>query len=121
MPSGRPVATLTGHTHLVKDIAFSPDGKRLATASDDGTIRIWDTATRKTITALRDLPLLLFAVTFGTDGKLLATAGIDGARLWNVNFPADPFAAVCDLEREQMSREDWMLYLPEESYRRVCP
>ena len=67
-------------------VAFSPDGKLMATAGDDGYVRLWDPATRQAVGA----PILAAAnggangVAFSPDGKLLASAGGDGTvRLWN--------------------------------------
>jgi WD40 repeat protein/serine/threonine protein kinase len=69
--------TLRGHTHQVTGLAFSPDGKRLATSSADNTLKLWDLAT--------GLELLTFAghtgpvggVAFSPDGKVLASGSSD--------------------------------------------
>jgi hypothetical protein len=81
------VATqLTGHTATVNDVAFSPDGKLLVSASLDGTVRLWDVASGNQ----RGEPLTghnveVFGVAFSPDGKLLASAGEDETvRLWGV-------------------------------------
>ena len=50
-PPASITATLTGHTGWVCAVAWSPDGTRLATAGDDGTVRIWDPTTGHTLTA----------------------------------------------------------------------
>ncbi|HEY2286656.1 MAG TPA: AAA family ATPase [Streptosporangiaceae bacterium] len=65
--------------------AFSPDGRILATA-DDGSIRLWDTATRQQIgTPMTAGPGPAYAVAFSPDGGTLASADGDGtARLWDV-------------------------------------
>jgi WD40 repeat protein len=42
-----------GHMALINDIAFTPDGQQLVSASDDKTIRVWDLATGKTVRTLR--------------------------------------------------------------------
>jgi roadblock/LC7 domain-containing protein len=80
----RLVRTLTGHTYGVHGVAFSPDGKLLATTSDDGTARLWDAATGHAIRTLTGHAFPVQAVAFSPDGKLLATASDDKtARLWD--------------------------------------
>jgi WD40 repeat protein len=70
----------------VYDLAFSPDGKTLATASRDKTARLWDAATGTPIGApLRGHTDAVLGVAFSPDGQTLATASWDKtARLWNV-------------------------------------
>ncbi len=76
--------TLAGHTAAVLGVAFSPDGRLLATTSDDMTARLWDPATGKRLRTLADHPDAVSSVAFSPDGRLLATAGGDGmAWLWD--------------------------------------
>jgi dipeptidyl aminopeptidase/acylaminoacyl peptidase len=66
-------------------VAFSPDGKILATADSDGTARLWDVVTRRQIGVIRVGRDRVLGVAFSPDGNLLATAGEGGsARLWDV-------------------------------------
>jgi serine/threonine protein kinase/WD40 repeat protein len=57
--------------------AFSPDGRLLATAGDDGMICIWNMATRQLLRSFRGHPGKAFQVAFSTDGELLACCGDD--------------------------------------------
>jgi WD40 repeat protein len=78
-------ATLMGHTKAVSAVSFSADGKLLASGSDDGSIRIWDTATGKEVKALGG-DQQVGALAFSPDGKLLASAsnGPDAVKIWDV-------------------------------------
>jgi eukaryotic-like serine/threonine-protein kinase len=82
--SGRVLHTLIGHTADVTCAAFSPDGRRLATASFDRTIKLWDTATGRDIFTLRGHTAGVVALVFSPDGNRLASGGIDHtARVWD--------------------------------------
>ena len=50
---GQEMLTLKGHTGGVNSVAWSPDGKRLATASDDETAKVWDAASGKELLTLK--------------------------------------------------------------------
>lgn len=63
--------------------AFAPDGRLLAAAEADGTVRIWDTARRRLVNTLTGHDGSVFAVVFSPDGRLVASAGADRTvRLW---------------------------------------
>jgi WD40 repeat protein len=71
------------HRGAVRSLAFSPDGKTLASASADFTAKLWDVATGQVRAHLQRHTGPLGAVAFSTDGKLLATAGGDlTVKLW---------------------------------------
>ncbi len=75
----------TGHGDEVFQIAFSPDGTALASASKDGTARIWDAATGQQRHVLRGHEDEVTCVAFSPDGSLLATGSEDRqVILWNV-------------------------------------
>ena len=75
---------LEGHTDAIAAIAFSPNGKRLVSASFDGTLRLWPTAMDREPLRLEGHKDRVVAVVFSPDGKSLASASYDGTlRLWN--------------------------------------
>jgi WD40 repeat protein len=76
--------TLRGHDGAVRSAAFSRDGRLVVTGSDDGTARIWDTASGRTLRTLRGHEGPVTSAAFSPSGTLVVTGGYDGtARLWN--------------------------------------
>jgi WD40 repeat protein len=76
--SGTVIAHLDGHAFQIESGIFSPDGKFVATASWDQTLRLWDGATGHEIATLRGHLGRIFRATFSSDGRFIATASMDG-------------------------------------------
>jgi WD40 repeat protein len=72
------------HENKVNAVAFSPDGTRLATASEDNTARLWDTKTAAAVAPPMRHDAWVYSVAFSADGTRLATACSDKTvRLWD--------------------------------------
>jgi len=89
--TGRAVATLAASPRSgATNAAFAPDGRTLATASADGIVRLWETATWKVRTEFRGHRDRVTALAFGPDGRLF-TGGLDTIVLgWDVRPPREP-------------------------------
>ncbi|MCI0684104.1 MAG: WD40 repeat domain-containing protein [Gemmataceae bacterium] len=86
------VATFKGHTEPVYSVAFTPDGKYLATGSFDHTIKLWEVATSKeakTYGGPTGHQKMVMCVTISPDGQLLASGSIDNTlKVWDVPLTA---------------------------------
>jgi WD40 repeat protein/tRNA A-37 threonylcarbamoyl transferase component Bud32 len=75
---------LQGHTGHVLSVAFSPDGKRIASGSEDETVKVWDVQTGQELLALKGHRGGVTSVAFSPDGKCLASAGWDNTvKVWD--------------------------------------
>jgi len=95
--SGQSLGTLNGHTGIVWGVAFSLDGKLLASVSSDKTAKVWDWRTGTVIKSL-DFPGEVVSVSFSPDGQNLAVGGVDepqnqvqNAAIWT--YSVDSWAA----------------------------
>ena len=81
--SAKPLRTLEGHTGAVYDIAFSPDGRFLVSASADDTCKVWRVADGQRMDTLPQPLKAEYTCTFSPDGQTIVAAGADNnIRVW---------------------------------------
>ena len=82
--TGQEIGVLQGHGRAVDKVAFSRDGKFLATGGTDNTIKIWDLVAKRDLVTLTGHTASIDSLDFSPDGRLLASASEDGSTfLWD--------------------------------------
>jgi WD40 repeat protein len=113
----RPRAILEGHVESVESVSFSPDGKALASACSDCSIKLWDVASGRTTATLKEegpgaeeLPYRWATVAFSPDGKKLASGGwFNRVKMWDVaKLKGQLF-----LEEYKQCPETWVVFSPD--------
>ncbi|XP_076397285.1 notchless protein homolog 1 [Megachile rotundata] len=79
----KPIARMTGHQQLINDVKFSPNGRIIASASFDKSIKLWEANTGKYITSLRGHVQAVYSVAWSADSRLLVSGSADSTlKVW---------------------------------------
>jgi WD40 repeat protein len=89
----------------VCSVAFSPDGERVVSGSDDHTIRIWHARTREEMAALKGHDRYVTSVAFSPDGERVVSGSYDYTILTSQKFDSSPLSA----QWKSFDEQGWML------------
>lgn len=81
--------TLVGHTNYVWDVVITPDGRRVLSASNDKTVKMWDVASGNCLATFEGHDAFVCSVGISRDGRLVAAGAADGAiKIWELTSGA---------------------------------
>lgn len=109
LETSRSVLSIPNPSADISALTFSPDGRRLAAAAEDGAVRLWDAATGQELRALTGHAGRVSSIAFTPDGRWLFSGGFDGSvRVWN------PSTGTTEAILNSISgSEDWAVVTPE--------
>eukprot|EP00922_Rhytidocystis_sp_ex-Travisia-forbesii_P069920 GHVS01104398.1.p1 GENE.GHVS01104398.1~~GHVS01104398.1.p1 ORF type:complete len:332 (+),score=26.43 GHVS01104398.1:445-1440(+) len=108
--SAKPIGRMTGHQKLVNHVAFSPDGRFIASASFDKSIRIWSGVCGKFVSTLRGHVGNVYQLCWSADSRLLVSCSADSTvKLWDLNVKSNSFRLKEDLpgHADEVYAVDW--------------
>ena len=118
--TGKEVRSSAGHSDWegplnsgpdVFSLAFSPEGKTFVSASRDGTLKLWDTASGNLLRSFTGHRSEVRSVTFSTNGKVIVSGSLDGTMmLWSPNSD-EPLATLVTLDQA-----DWVVVTPDNHF-----
>jgi WD40 repeat protein len=111
-----------GHTDSITSLAFTPDGKLLASGSQDGTVRLWDPATGQAVgSPLTGPAKWVERLDISPDGKWVAAVSADGKTyVWDLS-QADWESLACGVVLRNLYGPEWQQFLPDEAFKPTCP